>query len=63
MVQGKQGSTSSSCKFPIIDKRNVAKYERYSQREKLEVAFLENKKDLSRRKNLEIYKSFAMSGV
>ena len=62
-VKVKQGGTPSSCRFPIIEKRNVTKYERHRQRENMELEFLEKKKALSRRKMLEIYKSFVMSDL
>jgi len=61
-VKVKQGGSPSSTRFPVIDKRNVTKCDRYWQREKLEREFLEKKKDISRRKMFDIYTSFAMSG-
>lgn len=62
-VKVKPGGTPSSCRLPIIEKRQASKYDRCRQREALGLVLSERRKDLSRRKHLEIYKSFALSDV
>ena len=57
-VKVKPGGTPSSCRLPVIQKKDVTKYDRYRQRETLQTALVSNRKELSRRKILEICQSF-----
>eukprot|EP00795_Rhopilema_esculentum_P010358 gene10358-19059_t len=57
-VKVKPGGTPSSCRLPVIQKKDVTKYDRYQQRETLQTALVSNRKELSRRKHLEICQSF-----
>lgn len=57
-VKVKPGGTPSSSRFPIIEKRNVTKYDKFRQREKLANVYFERKDALKHRNKFEMVKAF-----
>ena len=54
----KPGGTPSSSRFPIIGKRNVTKYDKFKQREKLANVYFERRDEMTNRNKFEIVKAF-----
>ena len=57
-VKVKPGGTPSSSRFPIIEKRNVTKYDKFRQREKLANVYFERRDEMNNRNKFEIVKAF-----